>query len=149
MDQIATRPFQADCARIHREWHECARAGNAEGLLALYAEDAVLESPLVQVVLDDAPTGVLQGRQQMRRFLTEGAKRLTRSLTIWHRSNAWMTDGKRLLVWEYPQETPDGTQLDIAEIMELEDGLIRKHRIYWGWFGASLLVRRAQGEAVF
>jgi hypothetical protein len=141
--------FHADCVRIHREWHACARAGNAEGLLALYAEGAVLESPLVQVLLDDATTGVLQGRSEIRRFLIEGAKRLTRSRTIWHRSDAWMTDGQRLLVWEYPQETPDGRQLDIAEIMELDKGLIQKHRIYWGWYGAGLLVQRARGEAVF
>src|SRR5262249_7723442 len=54
-----TTSFHADCARIHRVWHECAARGDAAGLLALYAEDAVLESPLVPVVLDDAASGVL------------------------------------------------------------------------------------------
>jgi ketosteroid isomerase-like protein len=144
MDQAST--FRADCARIHRDWHDCARRGDAAGLLALYAEDAVLESPLVPVVLDDATSGVLRGRAAIQRFLAAGAKRLTRTLTRWHRSDAWMTDGARLLVWEYPQEAPDGQQLDIVEVMEIADGLIRKHRIYWGWFGAGLLMRQARGE---
>jgi len=45
--------FLADCARIYREWHDRAKAIDTEGLLALYAEDAVLESPLVPAILDD------------------------------------------------------------------------------------------------
>jgi hypothetical protein len=50
--------FRADCARVFREWHERARALDTEGLLALYSEDALLESPLVPAILDhkqDAP----------------------------------------------------------------------------------------------
>jgi len=144
--QTGAATFPADCARIHRDWHAHAKAGDAEALLALYAEDAVLESPLVPVVLD-GETGALRGRDAIRRFLAEGAKRLTRRLTHWHRSDTWLTDGARLLVWEYPHETPDGGQLDILEVMELEAGLIQAHRIYWGWFGTGLLVRRARGEA--
>jgi len=23
--------------------------------------------------------------------------------------------------------------------MEIEDGLIQKHRVYWGWFGVNVL----------
>jgi len=141
-----TDSFRADCARIHRQWHECAKAGDAAGLLALYAEDAELESPLVPVVLDDAEGGVVRGREAIRRFLAAGARRLTRSLTRWHRSDAWMTDGARLLVWEYPHAAPDGPQVDIVEVMEIADGLIQRHRIYWGWYGTGLLRRQAQGE---
>src|SRR5215472_16386948 len=52
--------FLADCARIYREWHERAQAVDTEGLLALYHKEAVLESPLVQAILDDKPDGVLR-----------------------------------------------------------------------------------------
>jgi hypothetical protein len=48
------------------------------------------------------------------------------------------TDGK-LLMWEYPRATPDGDQMDFTEVMELENGLIRRHRVYWGWFGVRTL----------
>lgn len=142
-----TSSFRDDCLRIHREWHACASTGDAEGYLALYAEDAVLESPLVPVVLDDVAGGVLHGRREIHRFLTEAARRLTRGLTRWYRTDAWMTDGERLLVWEYPRATPDGEQLDIVEVMELEHGLIQRHRIYWGCHGTGLLARQARGEA--
>ena len=33
-------------------------------------------------------------------------------------------------MWEYPRETPDGQQVEIVEVMDIADGLIRHHRIY-------------------
>ena len=62
--------FLADCARIYREWHERAQTVDTEGLLALYNKEAVLESPLVQAILDDKPEGVLRGHEELRRFLS-------------------------------------------------------------------------------
>ena len=55
----------------------------------------------------------------------------------------WLTDGERLLVWEYPRQAPDGDQVDLVEVMEIADGLIQYHRVYWGWFGTALLTRSA------
>jgi hypothetical protein len=42
-------------------------------------------------------------------------------------------------MWEYPRATPDGEQMDFVEVMELKRGLIQHHRVYWGWFGLSIL----------
>ena len=56
-----TRTFLSDCARIHREWHIRAKTLDTEGLLALYATDAVLESPLVTAILDGRASGILRG----------------------------------------------------------------------------------------
>lgn len=140
---------RADCARIHQQWHERAKARDVESLLALYAEDATLESPLVPAILDDAPGGVLEGQAAIRRFLEEGTRRLPGELVRWYRTGAYLTDG-RTLAWEYPRATPDGgDQIDIAEVMEVAGGLIRRHRIYWGWRGclqvAPVLARRTAG----
>jgi hypothetical protein len=54
-----------------------------------------------------------------------------------------MSNGRQL-VWEYPREAPDGEQVDILEVMDIEDGLIRHHRIYWGWFGFDVLLKSAR-----
>ena len=62
--------FLVDCERIHREWHERAKALDTDGLLTLYAVDAVLESPLVPAILNHKPAGVLRGQAELRRFLT-------------------------------------------------------------------------------
>jgi steroid delta-isomerase len=46
-----------------------------------------------------------------------------------------------LLAWEYPRATPHGDQVDLVEVMEIADGLIRSHRVYGGWLGTALLTR--------
>jgi steroid delta-isomerase len=138
--------FLADSARIYGEWHERAKAVDTEGLLTLYDKDAVLESPLVQAILDDKPDGVLRGHAELRRFFEQGGRRRPNQLVRWYRTGDWLTDGRRLLVWEYPRQAPDGDQVDLVEVMEVADGLIACHRIYWGWKGCTLiaptLVRR-------
>ena len=139
--------FLKDCARIHEQWHERAKARDTDGLLALYAEDAVLESPLVQAIFDGRDSGVLHGHAEIRPFFAEGARRRPNELVRWHRSGRWLTDGERLLVWEYPRAAPGGDQVEIVEVMEIGDGLIRHHRIYWGWFGAALLTKSAAAKA--
>jgi hypothetical protein len=139
--------FVTACARIHRRWHDCATTRDIDGLLALYAEDAVLESPLVPALFGDRASGVLRGRDELRDFLSAGACSRPIDLVRWYRTDKWLTDGERLLVWEYPRETPDGDQVEIVEVMEIEDGLIQHHRIYWGWLGTGLLVRTAAQRA--
>jgi hypothetical protein len=37
--------FLQDCMRIHQQWHERAKSRDTESLLALYAKEAVLETP--------------------------------------------------------------------------------------------------------
>ena len=131
--------FRADCERVYREWDERAKALDTEGLLALYSEDAVLESPLVPAILDDKEDGVLRGHDELRRFFAEGGRRRPNDLVRWYRTGGWLTDGRRLLVWEYPRQAPDGDQVDLVEFMEIIGGLIAYHRIYWGWKGCMLI----------
>ena len=131
--------FRADCERIYRDWDERAKALDTEGLLALYSNDAVLESPLVPAILDDKQDGVLCGHEELRRFFAEGGRRRPNDLVRWYRTGEWLTDGHRLLVWEYPRQAPDGDQVDLVEFMEIVGGLIVYHRIYWGWKGCTLI----------
>jgi steroid Delta-isomerase len=147
MNEHRQRDFLADCERIHREWNARAKACDTDGLLALYAQGAVLETPLVQAILDGRTSGTLRGRAEIRPFFEEGARRRPNDLVRWYRTGEWLTDGKRLLVWEYPRQAPDGDQVDLVEVMEVSDGLIQHHRVYWGWFGTALLTRSAVGKA--
>jgi hypothetical protein len=41
---------------------------------------------------------------------------------------------------------PDGDQMDFAEVMEIRDGRIARHRVYWGWKGVGMLVRGEHGR---
>jgi steroid Delta-isomerase len=44
------------------------------------------------------------------------------------------------LMWEYPRKTPAGEQVDLVESMDIENGLIVYHRVYWGWKGLKTLM---------
>ncbi len=122
-----------DIKRIYEQWHQFAQERDVEKLISLYADDATFESPLVPAILDRLD-GVLYGKKDIRFFLQEGTKRRPNELVKWFRTGEYLTNGK-LLMWEYPRQTDNGEQIDILELMEIEQGLIRHHRIYWGWKG--------------
>jgi steroid delta-isomerase len=133
--------FLADCERIYRQWHECAKARNPDGLLALYAQQAVLETPLVLAIYSGRQDGILQGHREIGPFFAQAVSRPLNELVRWYRTGRWLTDGERILAWEYPRATPDGDQVDIVELMEIAEGLIQSHRVYGGWLGTTLLTR--------
>ncbi len=141
---MSTKQSQDDCARIYKEWDEYARSRNVEALLNLYAPDAILETPLIPAILN-IDTGVLRGHEELRRFFEEGTHRRPNDLVRWYRTDTYFCNGTTL-IWEYPRETPDGEQIDIVEVMEIEDGKIQHHRIYWGWFGVGVLQRSAAAK---
>jgi hypothetical protein len=70
---------------VTRAWEEALANHDADALLACYATDATLESPVAAHVL-----------------------------------------GGRGVV-------------EVVEVMEIENGLIQSHRVYWGWRGVEIL----------
>src|SRR5487761_1392559 len=112
---------------VFDEWERRASALDVAGLLELYTDDAILESPLVPRILD-RHGGVLRGKAELARFFTEGGRRRPNELVRWHRNGTYLWDG-HTLSWEYLRATPEGDQVDISEVMELADGRIAAHRI--------------------
>ena len=133
--------MNSDHGYIHREWHRAASTRDTSALIALYAEDAIFESPLVPVIMREKRDGILTGKLEIGRFLEAGARSRPIDLVRWHRSDTYFSLGETL-VWEYPRETPEGDQVEIVEVMKIADRLIRHHRIYWGWKGCLLLAQR-------
>lgn len=124
--------------RMYFAWNDALSRNDADGLLALYAQDAVLESPLVPHLLGTGH-GVLRGHAELRRLFDLLAERKP-PVRQYHRSG-YLTDGKRL-VFEYPRDAGSGEQMDFVEVMDLnEAGLIQRHCVYWGWFGVRVLQR--------
>lgn len=120
---------------IFTAWDDALGAKDLDAAMALYQPDATLESPLVAYLLGTGE-GVVRGRENLRRFVEkvfahQPAERRR------HRAG-FLTDGSRL-TWEYPRESPDGDQMDLVEVMEIRDGLIAHHRVYWGWVGVAML----------
>ncbi len=127
----------AAAERIHREWDEALGAKDMDTAMRLYAEDATLESPLVCHLLGQE-TGIIAGRGNLRRFVELVFQRMPPLRRRFRRQH--FTDG-RVLTWEYPRETPGGEQMDLVEVMEIRDGLIQHHRVYWGWRSLAVLAR--------
>jgi steroid Delta-isomerase len=129
----------AEIRRVYERWHEMIVSRNLDGLMELYAEDSVLESSAV-LVLEKNSTGVLKGRNLIRaHFAAFFSEMMAKDATVeLYRPGTFFSNGKTL-VWEYPSRSPRGNQLDVVESMDLENGLIAYHRVYWGWIGFKAL----------
>ena len=121
---------------IFTAWDDALGAKDVNAAIALYQPDAMLESPLV-CHLVGTKQGVVRGREDLRRFV---AKVFAHQPAKRRRYRAgFLTDGSRV-TWEYPRQSPEGDQMDIVEVMEIRDGLIAHHRVYWGWVSVGMLM---------
>ncbi|HEV3423697.1 MAG TPA: nuclear transport factor 2 family protein [Paraburkholderia sp.] len=125
---------QAEIRHIHEQWHETVRQRDLAGLMALYAEDAILESPLILATWPQRQSGILSGKAEIGAFFEAGLRAPPNDLGRWYRTGTFFANGKQL-TWEYPRQTPDGDQVDLIEMMDIANGLIAHHRVYWGWVG--------------
>jgi len=131
-----TEPTTEQIEHIFAAWDDALGAKDVDAAIALYQPDATLESPLVCHLLG-TEQGVVRGREDLRCFVSkvfanQPAKRRR------YRAG-FLADGSRV-IWEYPRESPDGDQMDIVEVMEIRDGLIAHHRVYWGWVSVAMLM---------
>ena len=124
-----------DAERIYRLWDEALGNKDLEGALALYAPDASIESPLVQHLMQTAE-GIVRGKDKLREFITRVFR--TNPPQRKRFKQGFFSDG-RVITWEYPRESPDGDQMDLVEVMDIKDGLIQRHRVYWGWYALNIL----------
>jgi uncharacterized protein (TIGR02246 family) len=130
-----TAASRAAIEAVMQTWERALANHDAEALLACYAPDATLESPVAAYILGGP--GICRGRAELRRLLSQVVAR-TPDERRYHRAG-FFTDGRRA-IWEYPRLTPDGEQMDFVEVMEIENGLIQAHRVYWGWRGVEVLI---------
>ena len=103
--------------RIYHEWDAALGAKDLDAAMALYAPDCVLESPLVRHLLG-TELGIVEGREKLREFVRIVFERQPAARQRYR--EGFFTDGQ-------------------TEVMEIEDGLIRRHCVYWGWYGVRLL----------
>jgi hypothetical protein len=122
--------------RIYNEWDKALSDNDAEALLQLYAKDAILESPVIPALTGNEK-GELQGHAALLPLFKTVAERKPEVRKYYRKG--YFTDGHQL-VFEYPHHTPNGEQMDFVEVMEInEEGLIQKHKVYWGWYGVNVI----------
>jgi ketosteroid isomerase-like protein len=119
---------------IFRAWDDALGAKDLDASMALYQPDATLESPLVRHLLG-IEEGIVRGRENLRAFVAQVfAKEPPQRRRF---RTGFLSDGSRV-TWEYPRQADGGEQMDIVEVMEIRDGLIQHHRVYWGWYSVKL-----------
>ena len=119
---------------VFRTWDETLGNKDLDGAMALYHEDATLESPLVRHLLG-SEEGIVRGRENLRAFVARVFAKEPPERQRFR--TGFLSDGTRL-TWEYPRRADGGEQMDIFEVMEIRDGLIQHHRVYWGWYSVKL-----------
>src|ERR1700739_3562618 len=95
----------AEIRRIYERWHETVIGRVLDGLVALYAEDAVLETPLIAAMLPDRTEGILKGRTEIQSFFAAGLRKLQTNVAKWYRTGLFFSHGRQL-TWEYPRANP-------------------------------------------
>jgi hypothetical protein len=135
-----TMPDDADAQvrHIYERWHETIISRDLAGVMALYAEHAVLETPAILAMYPDKEEGILRGRNEIEKLFAINLQALAKEFRELYRTGLFLSNGK-VLTWEYPRKTPTGEQVDLVESMDIEDGLIVYHRVYWGWKGFEAL----------
>jgi hypothetical protein len=133
--------YASDIERIYTEWNAALAEKNIDALVALYNDDATLESPLIRHLLK-TEHGICRGKDELHKLLTILFKHQP-AIRRFHRKN-FFTDGVNI-IWEYPRQTPDGEQMDFVEVMQLHNSKIQHHRVYWGWRGVKVLEDNEHG----
>ena len=129
----------AQIRHIYERWHECLMQRDLPGMVALYAEHAVMETPAVLAMFPEREDGLLRGRSAIEQLFARNFAALAAEFRDLYRSGLFFANGRQL-TWEYPRATPHGEQVDLFESMDIENGLITYHRVYWGWKGFRALM---------
>lgn len=145
---VEQKHAESHALNVFERWHQSVVERNLDALMDLYAEDALLETPLVFVASGERADGTLRGRAAIRSFFRESFDQPKSGLGRWYRTGRFHAkDGQ--LIWEYPRDTPHGDQVDLAEVIDLDVfGRIACHRVYWGWKGFEALLAALRAKSV-
>lgn len=117
--------MSADPGDVARRWLAAFNAGDVEALIALYAEDAVHESPKVRKAVPGSD-GRLVGKAAMRDWWQDAFNRLP---GMAYELTALTSDSSRAVI-EYLRKAPGEEPFAVAEAFEVRDGKIVHSIVY-------------------
>jgi len=113
--------------QIALKWVKAFNEHDIEKLLELYSEDAVHYSPKLKVRHPET-NGWVAGKAALRNWWVEAFKRLP---SLHYQLENLIINDKQLLM-EYLRQVEGEDEIMIAEILETEDNLIVRSRVYHG-----------------
>jgi ketosteroid isomerase-like protein len=112
---------------IATSWLACFERRDLDGLLALYADDAVHTSPKIRVRHPETG-GALRGKPAMRAWWGDAFERLP---SMRYEPTSITADRDRVFM-EYVRHVDGEPDLPVAEVLEVRDGLIVASRVFHG-----------------
>ncbi|HTR50106.1 MAG TPA: nuclear transport factor 2 family protein [Kofleriaceae bacterium] len=112
---------------IAERWLLCFERRELDGLLALYADDATHTSPKIRARHPETG-GLLRGKAALRAWWADAFARLP---SMRYEPTALTADDRRV-VMEYVRHVDGEPDLPVAELLDVEGGLIVASRVYHG-----------------
>ncbi len=119
--------FDSPAIFIARKWLQAFNEHNLENLLALYNDNAEHFSPRLKLRQPET-NGLIKGKESLRTWWKDAFDRLP-ELQYVEKS---LTANENRVFIEYTRKVPQEADSDIAELLEIENGLIVFSRVYLG-----------------
>ncbi|MBA3828388.1 MAG: nuclear transport factor 2 family protein [Taibaiella sp.] len=118
---------QPDNTAIALKWFEAFNAHDLEKLLALYHDEAKHYSPKLKIRQPET-NGMVAGKQALREWWQDAFSRLP---TLQYLPTSYTANNERVIM-EYTRRVAGEPELLVAEVLEIQNGLIIASRVYHG-----------------
>ena len=112
---------------IANAWFDAFNAHDLERLLSLYHDDAQHFSPKLKIRQPET-NGLVTGKPALRAWWKDALERLP---TL-HYTPTTLTANNERVFMEYIREVAGEPNMNVAEVLEIKDGLITASRVYHG-----------------
>lgn len=112
---------------IAKMWLKCFNEHQLENLLALYDEQAIHFSPKLKLHRPET-NGLIKGKASLRDWWKDAFQRLPEL----HYREVSLTANEYRVFMEYTRIVPGEPEMNVAEVLEIENGLIVRSRVYHG-----------------
>jgi ketosteroid isomerase-like protein len=126
--------------QIIRALDTAASQNDVEGAVAVFAQDATVESPVIPRLLN-RKEGVCRGRDEIRDLV----RALMRRRMPWGRHEPPLIRGSTVAI-EYMRASSDSEQFSV-DVIEIRDGKIQSLRAYLGWRAVMAFTGEGGGSA--
>ncbi len=116
-----------DQLHIARQWLSAFNEHNLAKLLALYAEDATHYSPKLKERHPET-NGLITGKENLSAWWRDAFKRMP---SLQYKATTLTANDQRVFM-EYIRKVDNEADSAIAEVLEIENGLIVASRVYHG-----------------
>jgi ketosteroid isomerase-like protein len=122
-----SEPLACELRAIAERWLACFAARDLDGLLALYADDAVHTSPKIRARSPETG-GQLRGKAALRAWWADAFARLPELRYV---PTAVIADREHV-VMEYVRRVPGEPDMPISETLDVRGGRIVASRVFHG-----------------